>query len=43
MKGAISKLTALIAIKDTWHAHQIYGHTKLCIGLYIQWLISCKP
>lgn len=35
-----ASLTTLVAIEDTWHAHQIQGHSKLCICLDIERLIS---
>lgn len=34
------KLTTLITVKDSWHSHQVQGHAKLSICLYIQRLLS---
>lgn len=32
--------TALVALKDTWHAHQVQGHSKFRICLNVQRLLS---
>lgn len=36
------QLTTLISIKNSWHSHQVQWHSKLCIGLDIERLISSK-
>lgn len=33
--GSDLKRTALIAVEDTWHAHQVQRHSKLCICLNV--------
>jgi len=38
-----ASLTTLVSIEDTWHSHQVQGHSKLGISFDIQRLISRKP